>query len=97
MALKNVFGDLGLEGTLRQILRAVTYPRDSGDRMRTIVDGGSISVSGAVTVNAANQATSLTVNSPFSQNSWNAGDIREEYMSLSHNNFQTTRNRWIIT
>lgn len=96
----NLFGELGLEGTLRKILSAVTFPRDSADRQRVVVDN-TVPVSGTVTstVNAANTAGTIgaSIIAPFSQNSWNNHDIREEYMVLTQQNFQVTRNRWTIT
>jgi hypothetical protein len=95
----NLFGELGLEGTLRKILAAVTYPRDSSDRLRVIADSATVSGTVTSTVNAANTAAIIggTNIVPYSQGSWNNHDIREEYMVLSQQNFQATRNRWTIT
>lgn len=96
----NLFGELGLEGTLRKILAAVTFPRDNADRQRVVVDN-TVPVSGTVTstVNAGNAAATIgaTNVAPYAQGSWNDHDIREEYMVLSQQNFQVTRNRWNIT
>lgn len=95
----NLFGELGLEGTLRKILAAVTYPRDSSERQRVIVDSAVVSGTVTSTINAANTAATIGATNvlPYSQGSWNNHDIREEYMVLSQQNFNMAKNRWTIT
>lgn len=44
MGLRNAFEELTTEGTLRALLRAINWPKDTVGRPRVIVDGGSITV-----------------------------------------------------
>lgn len=42
MGLRNAFEEVATERTLRLVLAATNYARDINDRMRVIVDGGTI-------------------------------------------------------
>lgn len=42
MALRNAFADMFTERTGRLILAAVQYARDANDRMRVVVDSGTV-------------------------------------------------------
>jgi hypothetical protein len=44
MGLKNAFEEIATERTARLILAATNYARDINDRMRVVVDSGSITV-----------------------------------------------------
>lgn len=94
MTLRNAFEDLGTEGMLRRILRAVTFPRDTADRQIITVSGNP-----QVNVLAGGTSTALSgqFNAPNSVTAWNAHDIREEYREFSHQSFQVARSRWTIS
>ena len=97
MALVNAFGGLGLEETLRQILRAVSFARDSADRLRVSVDNAPQSLvymNNSSTSFVGSTGTSPTYHTP---SSWNSVDARVEIHELSQQNYQMTRNRWTIT
>jgi len=98
MALKvvNMFGELALESTLRKILSAITFAKTPSDQLRVITDSGSATTS---TVYAAGTSANIGVTNlvPFGALSWNAHDIREQYMYESQLNFMQARNRWTIT
>lgn len=95
MALVNPFGELGLEGTLRNILRAVTAAKDTADRYRMIVDNQPpVSVYMNNSTTSAVSGTSVAYHVP---SAWNVVDARVEIQELSQQNFQMTRNRWSIT
>ena len=91
----NLFGDLGLEGTLRKILTAVTFAKSPTDQLRVVVDSGAIT--SAVYAGASSSVIGVTNVAPFAGNSWNVHDIREQYMYESQLNFMQARNRWSIT
>lgn len=97
MAIKvaNLFGELGLEATQRQILRAVQYARDINDRLRVVVDNQPPVV-------VYNQNTSTVQNgnatqAPYSASSWNLIDQREIVRQQSELAFMQSRSRWTIT
>lgn len=95
MALRNAFEELGTEGTLRKILRAVQFAKDSADRMQVVVSNQA-----TVSVVAANQGNSLNGLgvAPYAPTAWNAHDVRAEYQELSHQSFQSgPRVRWTIS
>lgn len=94
MTLRNAFQDLGTEAMLRKILRAVSFAKDSADRIYVTVANQP-----PVSVYAGNTGTNLTGQfvSPYAFNTWNLHDIRAEYMEMSHQSFQATRSRWTIT
>ena len=93
MTLFNAFSEVALEQTMRQILRAVSFARDSADRMRVVVDNQP-----AVTLQNGSSSTSLanaalTV-SHFGNNTWNIIDQREVQTVAAMQNFQLQRDRW---
>lgn len=94
MALRNAFEELGTEGTLRKILRAVQFAKDGADRMQV-----NVANQPTVSVNVANQGASLNGIAvvPYNPQAWNAHDIRAEYQEFSHQSFQAARSRWTIT
>lgn len=95
MALRNAFGDLGLEGTLRSILRAVTFPRDTSERLRVSVDTWPGSV--IVYANGSNVPIGSVNIIPHSSGSFNVTDAREDMMIAMQSNYINQRNRWSIT
>lgn len=92
MALKNAFDNLSTEAAIRKLANLLTFARDSADRIRTIVDGGSISVYNR------NSSTALQGNdspSAFSNHSWNMQDAREtQKIQMKLNSDMIKRNRW---
>lgn len=94
MTLRNAFEDLSTESMLRKILRAVSFAKDSQDRMYVTVANVS-----PVNIYAGNSSTlqSGQVVPIWSAQSWNAHDIRQEYAEITHQSFQATRSRWTIT
>lgn len=101
MALRNAFGELALESTLRKILHALTLAKSPSDQLRVVVDTMPVvSTAGSSTLLWAGNSNATIASSalpPFNQNSWNAQDAREEAMIMTQNNFQNTRNRWTIS
>lgn len=95
MALKNAFANLGTENALRRIVNLLTFARDANDRIRTVVDSGTIN--NAVVYNRGT-STNMTadVSTQYQTSlSWNAVDAREP-LKLSHAaraDF-VKRNRW---
>lgn len=95
MTLRNAFGEIATEFTLRRLVDQLRFAKDSADRMRVIVDSAP-----QVTVwaqnNSAGMASTATA-APYSASAWNAMDARAEMQELSQQTFQITRNRWSIT
>ena len=92
MPLRNAFDNLSTESALRRIANLLTFARDSLDRIRVIVDSGTVTVynrgSSADMVNSA-----LPV--PFSSVSWNAMDAREtQRVAMRANSDAVKRSRW---
>jgi hypothetical protein len=94
MTLRNAFEDLGTEAMLRKILRAVTFPRDTSERLQVVISNQP-----TVSINGGNVGTALTGQfvAPYQVQTWNLHDIRDEYREMTHQSFQSTRSRWTIT
>lgn len=95
--LRNAFDLIATEGTLRNILRAVTFARTPADQLRVNVDNQASVQIWAGNTNSAMQGA---VNQPglWVQGAWNAIDARYEFGETLNMNFiQNTRNRWTIT
>ena len=90
--IRNAFDNLGTESALRRIANLLTFARDSSDRIRTIVDSGTL------TVYARASSSDLTNNNtgvPFSSVSWNAMDAREtQRVAMRANADAVRRSRW---
>ena len=56
MTLRNAFEELATETTLRKLVKAVTFARDLNQRLRVVVDSGSISVTGGPYLNGSTTA-----------------------------------------
>lgn len=95
MALKNAFDNLGTESALRRIANLLTFARDNNDRIRTIVDGGAISL-----YNRSSGTNMTNDNSTQYQTStsWNAVDAREP-LRQQHRNYTNyvRQTRWTIS
>lgn len=103
--LRNAFDAIATEGTLRNILRAITFARTPSDQLRVVVDSGGITVSNqpTVTVAAANNGSfdmagaGVQIN-PWTRNSWNMVDARYQYGEIEVGNFQAgPRQRWTFS
>lgn len=90
----NLFGELAMESTLRQVLRAVTYARDTADRMRVIVDSGTLTIYNQNTSTSPNASTTP---GPYTSSTWNLIDQREIVRQQSEIAFMQARQRWTIT
>ncbi|MES9681801.1 hypothetical protein ABWK22_02550 [Gottfriedia acidiceleris] len=70
--------------------RSVNYARDSGDRLRTIVDSGSLSI--------YNRNSSAQINGSYEQfysaGSWSAVDAREQLAEQNKSAVMTRMQRW---
>jgi len=92
MALKNAFDNLATENALRKIISLLTFARDSNDRIRTTVDGGSISLYNR---NSSTNMGGDVLPIPFANHTWNAQDAREtQKIQMKLNADQIKRNRW---
>lgn len=91
MALRNAFEGLLTERTGRLILAATNYARDINDRMRVVVDSGS------VTVNQQYMNASSTAGTYRAWNDVNAVyvlDQREQHRQNSLVAGEQSRSRW---
>lgn len=91
MALRNLFDGLAEEGTLRKILGAVNFARDSADRMRVSVDAGSSVAVYPYWGNAGNEPSQWTTGAVF------AMDARQMAAYAARTNSLQVRNRWTFT
>ena len=93
MALRNAFEGIGTEGTLRRILQAVSFARDANDRMRVVVDSGTISG-----LNQINWGQNNSQPNYYGTGSPNSMDMRDMYRQAMRTNMLLVReNRWTIT
>lgn len=95
--LRNAFDLLATEGTLRSILRAVSFSKDLNDRMRVVIDNSALTVN-PITLNAgsATQTMQGAAQNPshWGATSWNLIDDRWEFGNGLNGVFQNTRSRW---
>lgn len=99
--LRNAFDGLATESTLKRLISLLNFARDPQDRMRVIVDGGSLAATQAVRANItygdSNSGNGYvlwyaTVGSPAST------DPRDELRSTTKSLNQQTRNqKWTYT
>lgn len=101
--LRNAFDLLATEGTLRNLLRAMTFAKTSSDQLRVNVDN-NVNVVGTITAvvnNGGNAGASmqLAANNPglWSQTSWNATDARYQYGETLVGNYIQNRQRWVVS
>jgi len=93
MALRNAFENVATEGTLRRILQLVNFARDANDRMRVVVDSGTISGLNQINWGANNGQPSY-----YSTGAPNSMDMRDMYRQAMRTNvIQTRQNRWTFT
>lgn len=73
------------------LLKSTSYAKDAADRMRTIVDGGSL------TIYTRASGTPLNGSSEpwYSATSWNGVDGREQLMELSNVALIQSMQRWV--
>lgn len=95
MALRNAFDGIATEGGLRKIASLLNFARDVNDRLRVVVDSGTIN--NAVVYNRGTSTwLANDVSASYqSGNSWNAIDAREP-LKMSHTSRAdfVKRNRW---
>lgn len=98
--LKNAFDLIATEGTLRNILRAVTFSRDLQDRLRVSVDN-TVNIAGNIGLqNASNSSTMAGGGlnpTHWGSNSWNSVDARYAFGEQQIMNFIQNRERWTIS
>lgn len=93
MALHNAFGEMALEGTLRRVLDRLNFARDANDRLRTLVDSGTINTVQQLTWGANNSQPGY-----YGTGSPNSMDMRDMYRMAMRANVMTARHqRWTIT
>lgn len=98
--LRNAFDLLATEGTLRQILRAITFPRNTQDVLRVNVDN-TVTVSGTVAMN--NAATGNTMQGAgthpafWGAVSWNTVDARYAFGEQQIATYIQNRERWTFS
>lgn len=94
--LRNAFDLLATEGTLRQILRQLTYAKTSSDQLRVNVDNQP-----AVTLQNSSTSTLMAgaaVNPQlWGSTSWNTVDARYAFGEQQIMNFIQNRERWTIS
>jgi len=90
----NILGETATEYTLRAVLRAVSFARDTNDRLRVVVDN-QVSAS----IFQGNQNNNIGQNNiaPYNAGSWNVVDARDTARDIAVQNFQAQRSRWTIT
>lgn len=95
MALRNLFDNLATEGGLRRIANLLTFARDAQDRIRAVVDSGSVTI-----YNRAS-STNLTSSDGTQYNTsttWNITDARDPLRQSYRANVLEVRNkRWTIS
>lgn len=94
MALRNAFEAMATEGTLRRILAAVSFSRDSSDRMRVVVDNAPQAI-----VYVGNSSTSINAaglqRTMFDASAIYMVDEREQQRVQSEQAFNQVRTqRW---
>lgn len=90
--LRNAFDSLSTESALRKIASLLTFARDSLDRIRIIVDAGTISVYNR---NSTTNMGGDVLPVPFTNHSWNAQDAREtQRVQMRLNADFVRKNRW---
>ena len=93
MTLRNAFEELTTEGTLRRLLQAVSFARDANDRMRVVVDSGTISG-----LNQINWGQNNGQPNYYGTGSPNSMDMRDMYrMAMRTNAMMARHNRWTFT
>ena len=90
MALRNAFEDLLTERTGRLILAATNYARDINDRLRVIVDGGTITAA-QLYMNGSSSVTYRLWNDP---NAVYTVDQRDDMRQQSIQHGKISRQRW---
>lgn len=99
MALRNMFDMVATEGTLRQLLRQLTFAKTPQDALRVNVENG-VSVTGAI-VNNGGSTTAMqgaALNPAFwGATSWNTVDARYAFGEQQIMNFIQNRERWTFS
>lgn len=102
MMLRNMFDMVATEGTLRQLLRQLTFAKDLQDRLRVTVDN-TVAI-GTVNNAVVNNAASTTVMqgaglnpAHWGANSWNTVDARYQYGEQQMFTFIQNRERWTFS
>lgn len=95
MGLRNAFDGLATESGLRRIVNLLTFARDNNDRIRTIVDGGSLTIYNRASGTNMTNDNSTSYQSSLSWNSVDARDpLRQQHRSTTNYTRQT---RWTIS
>lgn len=92
MTLRNAFDGLTTDAMLRRVLNAVSFARDINDRLRVVVDSGTISG-----LNQINWGANLATPTWYSTGAPNSMDMREMQKAAMKNNVMMARQRWTIT
>lgn len=100
--LRNAFDMLATEGTLRQLLRQLSFAKTPTDAMRVNVENSlSVTSISAAPVFAGNSNNTMVnaVNQPahWGSVSWNSVDARYQYGEQLIGNYIQNRERWVIS
>lgn len=100
--LRNAFDLLATEGTLKQLLRQLSFARTNQDQLRVIVDG-TPNINGTVvsSVYVGNNQASMVnaANQPilWGNSAWNSVDARYAYGESLVGNYIQNRQRWTFS
>ena len=97
--LRNAFDALATEGTLRNLLRQLTFAKTPTDQLRVIVENG-LSIGQAPVFNGnVNAAMTGAANQPqhWGPVSWNTVDARYQYGEQLVGNYIQNRERWTFS
>lgn len=96
MMLRNMFDMVATEGTLRQLLRQLTFAKDLQDRLRVSVDAiPAVTIYNASTVTTMQNAN--TSPALWGATSWNTVDARYAYGEQQMFTFIQNRERWTFS
>lgn len=95
MTLRNAFEDVASDGLLRRLINNLNYARDVNDRMRVVVDTGSVAVSsGTVTTVSTLTNIGLTAGAFWTTGGPNSMDQRESARQQARMVFTQRRQMW---
>ena len=100
MALRNAFDLLATEGTLRQLLRQLSFARTPTDQLRVVVENTLPGVNNVYVYNAGSQASMVNAGvnpQHWGPVSWNTVDARYAYGEQLVGNYIQNRERWTFS
>lgn len=97
--LRNAFDMLATEGTLKQLLRQLSFARTATDQLRVSVDNSPNVTQAGIFNGNSNTSMSAAANQPahWGPVSWNSVDARYQYGEQLIGNYIQNRERWVIS